>query len=266
MLIDAHAHLDRYGAELEDALAEIRREGILTLSNSMDIASYERNVAIAKSCDLVLPTFGVHPWNAPEYAKDLQELEPLIEQSPMIGEVGLDYFFVKERSHYPDQRKVFEFFLAAAETGNQIVSLHTKGAEKDVLDLLRRYDVERAIVHWYSGPRDTFQQLADRGAYFTVSAEVLWSEHIQDLVRVIPRDRLLTETDNPGGPRSVLGRPGMPLLIDDIVTKIAGLIGVTRDELVSQVQQNFLRLIETDQRLADVARRLSTAGTRGHND
>ncbi len=114
MLIDAHAHLDRYGAELEAALAEIRREGILTLSNSMDIASYERNVAIAKSCDLVVPTFGVHPWNAPEYAKDLEKLEPLIEESPMIGEVGLDHFFIKEQLRYRDQRKVFEFFLAAA--------------------------------------------------------------------------------------------------------------------------------------------------------
>ena len=253
MLIDAHAHLDRYGAELEEALAEIRQEGILTVSNSMDVASYERNVEIAESCDLVVPTFGVHPWNAPEYAKDLDELEPLIEATPMIGEIGLDCFFVKEQSRYRDQRKVFEFFLSAAKERDQIVNLHTKGAEEEVLALLRRYDVEKAIVHWYSGPRDTLRCLADRGVYFTVGVEVLCSKHIQSLVRLIPRERLLTETDSPGGPRSVLGRPGMPLLIDDIIEKTAGLIGVSRDELVSQVEQNFLRLVEADQRLAHVA-------------
>jgi len=242
---------------MEDALTQIRRTGILTLSNSMDVPSYARNVAIAKSCDLVVPTFGVHPWNASEYAKALDRLEPLVDESPMIGEIGLDYFFVKEQSRYPDQRKVFEFFLTAVKKRNQVVNLHTKGAEKDVLDLLRRHDIERAIVHWYSGPRDTFQQLADRGVYFTVGAEVLCSEHIQALVPLMPRDRLLTETDNPGGPRSVLGQPGMPLLIDDIITKIAGLIGVPRDEVVTQVQQNFLRPIQADHRLIDVAHRLT---------
>ncbi len=66
MLIDAHAHLDHYGDELESVLMEITQHEIFTISNSMDPSSYRRNLEIAEKCRLVLPTFGIHPRRAPE--------------------------------------------------------------------------------------------------------------------------------------------------------------------------------------------------------
>ena len=94
MFIDAHSHVDRYDLvdeqALGSALAEITQHRILTISNSMDLPSYKRNLEISEMCSLVLPTFGVHPWNAPEYANRLDDLSKAIEQSPMIGEIGLD--------------------------------------------------------------------------------------------------------------------------------------------------------------------------------
>jgi TatD DNase family protein len=83
MLIDAHSHVDRYGLvhehALQSALAEIAQHRILTISNSMDLPSYRRNLEISEECDLVLPVFGVHPWNAPEYANRLQDLSEAVE-------------------------------------------------------------------------------------------------------------------------------------------------------------------------------------------
>ena len=154
-------------------------------------------------CELVLPTFGVHPWVAAEYADRLEDLHTAIEQSPMLGEIGLDYFLVRDPSQYPAQRKVLEFFLASAAQHDKIVSLHTKGAEKDVIGLLTRYNVRRVIVHWYSGPLDVFRELVAMGMYFTIGVEVLYSEHIRTIAREVPLDRLLTETDNPGGPKGL---------------------------------------------------------------
>jgi len=177
MLIDAHSHVDRYslvdGHALEFALAEIAQHRILTISNSMDLLSYRRNLEIGEECDLVLPAFGIHPWNAPEYVDSLQDLSEAIEQSPMIGEIGLDHYFVEDAAAYPDQQKVFEHFLGAAKEQEKIVNLHTKGAEHKVLKLLDRYDIQRLIVHWYSGPLDIFRELVARGAYFTVGIEVM---------------------------------------------------------------------------------------------
>ena len=77
MLIDAHSHLDGY-AELEPVLAEIREQRIFTISTAVDPASYERNLEIAARCDLVLPTFGIHPWAAPRYVDRLEDLNGFI--------------------------------------------------------------------------------------------------------------------------------------------------------------------------------------------
>src|SRR5262249_29089870 len=150
MWVDAHAHLDKYEAALPAALEEIQQYGIFTVSVSMDLPSYERNREIARRCPWVLPTFGVHPWNAGQYAPQLDRLSPVLAQSPMLGEIGLDYYWVEDASQYPAQQAVLEFFLAAAKEQGKIVNLHTKGAEKEILDGLNRYDLPRAIVHWYS--------------------------------------------------------------------------------------------------------------------
>ena len=66
-------------------------------------------------CNFVLPTFGVHPWKAPEYVDHLEDLDKAMEQSPIFSEIGLDYYFVQDVSQDGAQRKVLEFFLAAAK-------------------------------------------------------------------------------------------------------------------------------------------------------
>ena len=250
MLIDAHSHVDRYDlvgeGALESALREIEQHGILTISNSMDLASYERNLAIGQRCDLVLPTFGVHPWNAPQCANRLDDLRGAVERSPMIGEIGLDYHFVEDASLYPAQRRVFEFFLDAARDHDKIVTLHTKGAERDVLELVDRYGIQRVIVHWYSGPLDIFREMVARGVYFTVGVQVLHSEHIRAIAREIPPERLLTETDNPGGPKGYIGGPGMPALLREVNQGIAEVRNTTVGAITETVRSNLLELAGDD--------------------
>ena len=250
MLIDAHSHVDRYSLvdehSLESALAEIAQHRILTISNSMDLPSYGRNLEIGEKCDLVLPAFGVHPWTAPEYVDRLRDLSGAITLSPMIGEIGLDHHFVQDAAAYSDQRKVLEYFLSAAKEQDKIVNLHTKGAEQEALELLDRYDIRRVIVHWYSGPLNTFRELVARGAYFTVGIEVLYSKHVQAIARGIPLRQLLTETDNPGGPRGFIGVPGTPVLVRDVVRGLAEARQTTVEAIVVAVQANLAELIRDD--------------------
>ncbi len=246
MLIDAHAHLDRYEDNLIPALEEITQHGILTVSNSMDLPSYRRNLEIAEMCDFVLPTFGVHPWNASNYADGFTELSWAIDQSPMLGELGLDYYWVDDASQYLAQRQVMEFFLSAAREQGKILNLHTKGAEKDILYMLDRYHIQRAIVHWYSGPIELFRELVTKGMYFTIGFELLTSEHIQAIARELPAEQLLTETDNPGGPRWLTGSPGMPLLIRDVIQALGDLRETDAQTIIQTVEANFERLIRDD--------------------
>ncbi len=251
MLIDAHAHLDHYD-EPREALARIERRRILTLANSMDPASYERNLALAQECPFVLPSFGIHPRRAPEHVDHLADLGPLIEQSPMLGELGLDFHWVRDKDAYPHQIRVFEFLVREAARQDKIVNLHTKGAERRILDTLRAFDATRAIIHWYSGPMDVLDEMIAEGYLFTIGVEVLYSEKIRQVARAVPPRQLLSETDNPGGNRWLGGEVAPPDIIADVVTETARLKGLPPGKLEALIQANFLRLIGDDPGLAGV--------------
>lgn len=246
MLIDVHTHLDRYEETLDAALTEIEQHRILTVSNSMEPSSYQRNLEIAARCEWVLPTCGIHPWNAPKYVDRLSELSPLIEQSPLLGEIGLDFHWVEDAACYPAQRQVLEFFLTAAQAQDKIVNLHTKGAEAEILEALERYQIQRAIIHWYSGPFDIFREMLSRGYYFTIGVEVQQSDHIRRLVRELPLFQLLTETDNPGGWKWLTGEIGMPRQLTAVIQAVAELKQTTAEAMQQTVHCNFARLVQDD--------------------
>lgn len=258
MYIDAHSHIDFYQAELPQALAQIAEHRILTISNSMDLPSYQANLAIAAQCPLVIPTFGIHPWKAHEYADQLTSLDNYISSSPMIGEIGLDYYFVKDSALFPAQRVVFEYFINGARRQGKIVNLHTKGAEQDILAILKEHEMERVIIHWYSGPIKVLKKMIAQGWYFTVGVEVLSSHHIEKVARTVPVEQLLTELDNPGGIKWINGELGMPVLIVEVVKKIAALKGLPKDRIKKIVCENFLRLVSGDERLKKLSDMIST--------
>jgi TatD DNase family protein len=257
MLIDAHVHLDKYGDLLDDALKEIEGQRIFTFATAMDLPSYQELQQIAQRSALVLPTFGIHPRRAPQYVDRLSDLSPHIETTPAIGEIGLDFHWVKNSSEYPAQLKVLEYFFAAAREQKKIVNLHTKGGERQILDLLERYDVTRPIIHWYSGPLDILRALVQFGAYFTIGVEVRYSEMIQRIAREIPDGLLLTETDNPGGLKWLKGVVGMPSEIQQVVNELARIKGSAPASISRMVHANFLELIRDDPWLQEARTLLS---------
>jgi TatD DNase family protein len=259
MLIDAHVHLDKYGDLLDQALEQIEREQIFTVATAMDVPSYLELKEIAKRSSLVLPTFGIHPRRAAEYADRLQEIASHIESSAAIGEIGLDFHWVKDTSSYPAQRKVLEYFIAAAREQNKFVNLHTKAGEKEILDLLKKYDIRRAIIHWYSGPLDILRAMIDYGCYFTIGVEVLYSDYIKKIAKSVPDHLLLAETDNPGALRWLKKNDevGMPTAIKDVVNAIAELRQSTPEQIEKLVHGNFMRLLANDPALTEVDDRLN---------
>jgi TatD DNase family protein len=116
--------------------------------------------------------------------------------------------------------------------------------------MLVAHGVERAIVHWYSGPLDVLKRMVAAGYLFTVGVEVLHSAHLRDVAQAIPADQLLTETDNPGGYRWLTGDTGYPAHLGDVVGELARLRAVHPDDLATTVRRNLIRLLEGDPHLA----------------
>jgi TatD DNase family protein len=247
MLIDAHSHLNlylkfkRFGRNIEPVLKSIEKNKIFTIANSMDVASYRANVLIAGRSKYIVPAFGIHPWNAHKYAAKLGRVKKLIDQSQVIGEIGLDYFFVEDKSMYPLQRKVFNLFLS--RTKNKIISVHTKGAEEDVLRLLKKHGNKKVIIHWYSGRLDVLEQMIGQGYCFSLTPEIGYSSQAREIAQMIPLAQILTETDNPGGPPCYTGeKMGTPVLIKSAITELSKIKGKTAKEIEQRVEQNLMRL------------------------
>jgi TatD DNase family protein len=258
MLIDAHVHLDKYADLLDQALREIDEQQIFTVATAMDVPSYLELQKIGERSDMVLPTFGIHPRRAAEYVDCLPELSRYIDISPAIGEIGLDLHWVKDTATYPAQRKVLEYFITAAGEQDKFVNLHTKAGEKEILDLLEKYNVRRAIIHWYSGPMDILQAMIEFGCYFTIGVEVLYSDYIKEIAKALPDHLLLTETDNPGALKWLkkTDELGMPTEIKDVLHMLATLRQSKPEIIESIVQANFCRLIANDPKLKNAQARL----------
>lgn len=246
LLVDAHTHLDHYTAEeLPVVLAQIEQMPCHTWAVSIGLESWERTQQIAHNRPNILPTFGIHPWNAHLYADRLDELDEPTAASQHIGEIGLDFHWVEDKSRWPKQEIVLDYFLKKAAEQNKVVNLHTKGAESLILEKLKAFKVERAVVHWYSGDVATFDAYAAFGCYFTFGVELPFNELIQACANRCPADKLLTETDGPGGLEWLNGERAFPNDISAVVSSLAEVRRENGSELQDKIGRNFAYLLQS---------------------
>jgi TatD DNase family protein len=255
MYVDAHAHLDKYDSELPEILDEIERNEIFTVSVSMNPESYTRSRKISEQSQWVVTSFGVHPWDAPEFRNRLESLDPLVDNSPMVGEIGLDYHFVTEPEKHVIQREVFTYFVRKGVSQQKILNIHSKGAEADVDKILGELGVRRAIIHWYSGPIQELEKLIEKGFYFSIGVEILSNSHIQTITKTIPAPQLLTETDNPGGYQWLAGELGRPSIIRSVVKMISDVRQWEQRETEHLIIENVMRLASGDSWAAELIKR-----------
>ena len=219
---------------------EINEHRILTLSVSMDVESYAKAITIARSSTYVLPTFGIHPWEAHRYCHRLDEIEPYLKMTPLVGEAGLDFHWVEDKSQYPCQVAVFEHQCAWARRLSKPMNLHTKGAEREVLEAIHRFDIVSPIIHWYSGPTELIDSYLKAGCYFTIGVEVLRSAGAQQIARIVPADRVLLETDNPGGYEWLTRQAGMPAILLEVLAAVSRVKGVDPASFEKQLTRNWV--------------------------
>ena len=221
MYIDFHNHIDFYkDEEIDSVINCINSNKIMTIACSMDEESYLNNIEISKKSDYIVPIFGIHPWRVKNNI-ELDKFEDYIKNTPLIGEIGLDFHWVEEKYTYPYQIKVFEYFLQCAKKYNKYINVHTKGCEELILNLIKKYNVSpQTIIHWYSGDKDTLKKLIDAKCYFTASVDLGYIKHSKDIIKEIPVNKLLAETDGPTALQWVNGVYGMPDEIKNVYENI----------------------------------------------
>lgn len=238
-LIDAHSHSDDYENRAA-MIREVEQNRIFTLNSAVDPASMERAAELKRRCPWIQSAAGIHPWKAGEYdAQTVETLEESYRKALQISEIGLDRVWAPPGAGMERQKELLAAQLVLAVRHNKPVTLHTKGAEREVLDLLKTERPPSLLVHWFDGTDSQLREYLDLGAFFTISPAVFTDRAYLRLLRQIPRERLLPETDNPGSWPWLFDQPGRPLQIGDVIREWADLKGCEADEFIRQCKMNL---------------------------
>ena len=237
-LTDAHCHLYEFSESDIAAYAK----SFLIAAVSDDLESSRKTLLIAKRFRSVIPCIGVHPWEVGETPiSHLAEIAKLIDSHDVhcLGEIGLDKKF--SSSTISRQRLFFHEFLRLAKEYQLAVNVHALGAWSEVLSLLRKYDISRAVIHWYTGPTELLNTIKSLGYYIGVNPAIKIQKKMKEVVKAAPLEILLTESDGPYNYRKLkLG----PELIRDTIKIIAELKGISEAEVANAIKQNFKSLMK----------------------
>lgn len=241
--VDFHTHLDLY-PDLSSAIAACDRRRTATLAVTTTPKAFARNRELAEMSEFVRVALGMHPQLVEERSDEIALFEKLLPQSRYVGEVGLD----AGPCHYRSldlQKMIFETVLRlCALVEGKILSVHSVRATKPVLDMVEEYmprEKGTVVLHWFTGGVKEVHRGVQLGCYFSVNERMLSTPNGQRILREIPLDRLLTETDGPFIERN--GRPVEAGDVKHVVEAIAGLRGMALIDLRSQILKNLGELI-----------------------
>jgi TatD DNase family protein len=195
-LHDTHFHLDLMENPLRE-LERIDQEEVYTfaVTNIPEVFGYTQT--LAKESKFVRAALGFHPELAHQHAHQLPLFIKLLDQTRYIGEVGLDRF-KKTDEDFAEQVRVFEQIVSACHTaGKKILTVHSRRAEKSVIDIIGPRFSGKVILHWYSGPLSEIDRALAQGFYFSINHSMTQSDNGKKIIQRIPKERLLLETDGP---------------------------------------------------------------------
>lgn len=194
MLIDTHIHLDFYD-DINKEIEEIVSNDIRAIFVTHMPELFTKYEPIIKSCANIRLALGFHPILIGEYELNKALFLENVSHTKYIGEVGLDYSITMSQDIRLKQRDAFEFICE--NVSNHILSVHSRLADKDALDILVKHNVKNVIFHWFTGSEKLMPQIIHQGYFFSVNQAMLRSSKGMGILKKIPRERLLIETDGP---------------------------------------------------------------------
>jgi TatD DNase family protein len=242
-LIDFHCHLDLY----PDALAllpQVDARNVFTLVVTTSPRAFLATSRVFAGHPRIHVGLGLHPEVAVSKKGEIDQLVALVSRASIVGEIGLDGS-PRFRETLPTQRRIFSSVVAECEAqGGRVMSIHSRGAESEVLDVLERHPrAGTAVLHWFSGTQRELMRAVELGAWFSVGPAMLRGHKGRELAAWMPSGRVLPETDGPFAQDS--RRPLMPWDAWSVCPTLAAAWRLTVDEVQEEMLLNLRRLLPT---------------------
>jgi len=243
MLIDVHAHLDfpQFDPDRDEVIERAAKEDILIINSGLGVEGARKTLDLAGRHDNVYAALGMSPTEFDE--KEINAVIDLIRENidriVAIGEVGLDYYWVKDDLRRWQEAEYFRRFIALSDEVGLPLVVHSRGAEADVLKILEGSD-KRALLHCFGGMVGQAEEAASFGHLISMPTNVVYSKRKQEMTEAIAMNRLVLETDSPYL-APVPKTRNEPVNIRLSAEKIAGVKGVASAAVAKATTANAKR-------------------------
>ena len=249
-IIDTHCHIyyDDYLADWDAMLERAKEAGVCGMVVvGADLDSSRKAAEISGLYDNIFCTVGIHPHDAAGAdSATLSEIRKMADSNPKcvaIGEIGLDFF--RNRSPREDQERVFNSLLQLAKELDKPVVVHDRDAHQETLGLIRKTGVTKGVMHCFSGDTVFAKECMEQGLFISIPGTVTYpaNEQLREVVRAVPMERLLLETDCPYlSPVPHRGKRNEPAYTRITAEKVAEIKGLTVDDVGRITTMNAGRL------------------------
>lgn len=240
MLFDTHLHLDLFANPKEIIKAiESHKQYSIAVTNLPQV--FMKTKELCEGSKYVRPALGYHPELAHKFNNQFELFYELLDETRYIGEIGMDNLR-KTTEDFNSQKLIFERIIGAcAEKKNKILTIHSRRAEKEVISIIGNRFPGNAIFHWYSGSISDLEKAVSFGFYFSINSAMTQSKNGINIIKNIPAERLLLESDSPfiGVKNDSLSTFDMSLIVKEIA-KIK-MIEISESENI--LKKNFQRLL-----------------------
>lgn len=253
MLFDTHAHYDdeRFDEDRDALLASMPEHGVgLILNPGCDLETSRKAIGYAERFAHVYAAVGIHPENIEgvDLERDLPLLEALAQSSPRvraIGEIGLDYYWVKDPEERRFQAELFRAQMRLAKRLNLPVIIHDREAHLDCLTIAEQYPGMRGVFHCYSGSTEFAMRLLELGYDLSFTGVLTYknAKKAVEVVRAVPLERIMIETDAPYmAPVPFRGKRNSSLYVYRMAEAIAEIKELPLAQVIEQTTENGKRL------------------------
>jgi TatD DNase family protein len=240
---DFHCHVDLF-PDPAALIADCDRNRIVTLAVTTTPKAWTQNRRWTEGSAFVIAAIGLHPELANQRRSEIELVEQLMAETSFVGEIGLDGS-PPHRNTLPIQKEVFSRALRSAQRlSARVLSIHSRRAGREVLASLAEHTTpERVlpILHWFSDSVATAVEAARLGCYFSINHRMLSGDTGRSLIRSLPADRLLTETDAPF--TEIDNRKSEPRDVTAIISRIAHLRNVPIEDMKRAITANGERVL-----------------------
>ena len=257
-LFDSHAHYDdeKFDQDREEIIQKIYDSGVEKfISAGYSLESSKRAIDLADKYEFIYTMVGISPNDVKqtleETIEDIKKLEDIITRKENdkivgIGEIGLDYYWNKENKEI--QKQAFIMQIELANRLNLPITIHTREAVSDTLEILKQHPVQqKGVFHCCPLNRELVKEALKLGFYISFAGPVTFknSKNAQEIVEMVPNDRMLIETDSPYlAPEPVRGTRNDSRNVRYIAEKIANIKSLSTEEIAEITYQNTLKIFK----------------------